>query len=174
MNLRQSGNIITKEKSSTKFEVLEKKIKAPEQVKEPELKPQTELAPEMDSVLEGFAFGIPSLELDLNAAQALLSDVNGGVMSAQAVDTLPRTLSQPQLEYPSSAYENGVQGFVEVSLLVTELGQVEKVNVIKAEPKGVFEAVTITNVTQWKFEPAEYKGQRVSVWLNQTIKFALE
>ncbi len=174
MNLKTSTQQVAKKKSNTKFEILEKKVKVPEQVKKSDPEPKKDLAPKMDSILEGFAFGIPSLELDLNGAQAILNDVNGGIMSAQAVDTLPRNLSQPKLDYPSSAYEKGIQGFVEVSLLVSELGQVERVNILKANPKGIFEAVTKANVSQWRFEPAEYKGQRVSVWLNQTINFALE
>ncbi len=174
LNQKKSFNKNYAAKSTTRFEVLEKK-QAQEQPKaSTEPKKSSDLSPELDQVLEGFSFGLPSLELDLSAGQALLNGANDGVMSAQAVDVLPKSLTQPELNYPASAAEKGIQGFVEVSLLVSELGQVEKVNILKASPKGVFEAAAQASVSQWRFQPAEYKGKKVAVWLNQTINFALE
>ncbi|HEX7235578.1 MAG TPA: TonB family protein, partial [Gammaproteobacteria bacterium] len=42
-------------------------------------------------------------------------------------------------QYPSAAASSGVEGFVEVSFMVTALGRVENAVVTAAEPKGVFE-----------------------------------
>lgn len=174
LNLKKPLPKIKESQSTTRFDVAEKKNVVQEEVKQQEVPQNQDLTPELDTVLEGFSFGIPSLELDMNAAQALLNGANSGVMSAQAVDVLPKVLNQPAVSYPPTAQEKGIQGLVEVSLLVSELGKVEKVNINRAEPKGVFEGVAKANVLQWKFEPAEYNGKKVSVWLNQTINFVLE
>lgn len=174
LNLKKTFNKKYDTKSTTRFEVLEKKKVSESPKTNVQTEKRTDLNPQLDSVLEGFSFGLPSLELDFNAGQALLNGANDGVMTAQSVDVLPKTLVQPELSYPTSAAEKGIQGFVEVSLLVSELGQVEKVNVLKSNPKGVFESSAQASVLQWRFQPAEYKGKKVAVWLNQTINFSLE
>lgn len=161
-------------KKTTRFEVLEKKTVAESKPQPSENKKPQDLAPNIDSVLEGFSFGIPALELDIGSHEALMNGANDGVMSAQAVDVLPKVMSKPNLNYPASAAEKGIQGLVEVSLLVSELGQVEKVSINRSEPEGIFEAATQASVKQWRFSPAEYKGKKVAVWLNQTINFSLE
>lgn len=174
LNLKKDFNKKYDTKSTTKFDVVERKKVVEEKVNQEQIQKRTDLTPELDSVLEGFSFGLPSLELDINAGQSLLNGTNDGIMSAQAVDILPKPLAQPEMAYPSSAAEKGIQGFVEVSLLVSDLGQVEKVNVLNAKPKGVFEDAARASVIRWRFEPAEYKGKKVAVWLNQKINFSLE
>lgn len=174
LNLKKDFNKKNDSKSTTKFDVVERKKVIEEKMNPEQVQKRTDLAPELDSVLEGFSFGLPSLELDINAGQSLLNGANDGVMSAQAVDVLPKAMSQPEMTYPTSAAEKGIQGFVEVSLLVSDLGQVEKVNILNANPKGIFEDAARASVIQWRFEPAEYKGKKVAVWLNQKINFSLE
>lgn len=160
--------------SSTKFSIVEKKIKAVEKPQETVDKKNEDLAPDLDASLEGLSFGIPSLELDINAGSSLLNGVNDGVMTAQAVDILPKVLFRPPLEYPSKAASDGISGEVILNLLISELGQVEKVKVNKSTPQGFFEIAASKNVKKWKFEPAEYNGKKVAVWMNQTIEFNLE
>jgi protein TonB len=174
LNSKKVFNNKSQKQSATKFEVIERKKITEEQIKPEKTKQRSDLAPELDSVLEGFTFGLPSLELDLNAGQSLLSGANDGVMSAQSVDVLPKALIQTEMAYPTTAAEKGIQGYVEVSLLVNDLGQVEKVNIINSNPAGIFEETTKSSVSQWRFQPAEYKGKKVAVWLNQKINFSLE
>lgn len=174
LNLKKNFDQKKNSQTATKFDIKERKKVIEETVKPEQVLRKNELTPELDSVLEGFTFGLPSLELDLNAGQSLLSGANDGVMSAQSVDVLPKAITQAEMSYPTSAAEKGIQGFVEVSLLVSDLGQVEKVNILKANPPGIFEEAAKSSVSQWRFEPAEYKGKKVAVWLNQKINFSLE
>ena len=174
LNLKKNFDQKKNSQTATKFDIKERKKVIEETVKPEQVQRKNELTPELDSVLEGFTFGLPSLELDLNAGQSLLSGANDGVMSAQSVDVLPKAITQAEMSYPTSAAEKGIQGFVEVSLLVSDLGQVEKVNILKANPPGIFEEAAKSSVSQWRFEPAEYKGKKVAVWLNQKINFSLE
>lgn len=174
LNLKKNFDQKKSSQTATKFDIKERKKVIEEKAKPEQVQRKNELTPELDSVLEGFTFGLPSLELDLNAGQSLLNGANDGVMSAQSVDVLPKAITQAEMSYPTSAAEKGIQGFVEVSLLVSDLGQVEKVNVLKANPPGIFDEAAKSSVSQWRFEPAEYKGKKVAVWLNQKINFSLE
>ena len=54
-------------------------------------------------------------------------------------------------QYPPSAAEKGVEGFVEVSFTVTPLGLVEDATVTSAEPPGVFEPAALAAITRWRY-----------------------
>jgi protein TonB len=54
-------------------------------------------------------------------------------------------------QYPPSAAEKGVEGFVEVSFTVTALGLVENAIVTSAEPPGVFERAALAAITRWRY-----------------------
>jgi protein TonB len=57
--------------------------------------------------------------------------------------------------YPSSAAENGAEGFVEVSFTVTALGLVENAIVTSAEPPGVFERAALSAISRWRYSADE-------------------
>jgi TonB family protein len=58
-------------------------------------------------------------------------------------------------QYPPAAAENGVEGFVEVSFKVTDLGLVEDATVTSAEPAGVFERAALAAITRWRYGAQE-------------------
>ncbi|HSC14738.1 MAG TPA: energy transducer TonB [Gammaproteobacteria bacterium] len=58
-------------------------------------------------------------------------------------------------QYPPSAAENGVEGFVEISFTVTALGLVEQAIVTSAEPPGVFERAALAALTRWRYGAEE-------------------
>ena len=129
----------------------------------------------LDSSLSGIDFGIPGLEAtNLNDMQnSLLGDTNDVVMTDDSVDSPPRPTYQAPVEYPRSARSQGVQGYVVLSLLISAAGEIEKVQVLEAEPAGVFEQSAIEGVRNWRFEPAQYQGRNVKVWARQRVRFDL-
>jgi TonB family protein len=58
-------------------------------------------------------------------------------------------------KYPPSAASSGVEGFVEVSFTVTDLGRVENATVMAAEPPGVFEQSASAAIARWRYGAEE-------------------
>lgn len=129
----------------------------------------------LDSSLSGIDFGIPGLEAgNLNDLQdQLLGDTDNVVMTDDSVDAPPRPTYQAPVQYPRGARSQGVQGYVVLSLLISAAGEIEKVQVLEAEPAGVFDQAAIEGVRNWRFEPAQYQGRNVKVWARQRVRFDL-
>ena len=103
----------------------------------------------------------------------LLGDMKDAAMTADTVEQAPVIIKTAPLDYPKLARKQGIKGYVTMNLLVAPNGQVEKTHIVASVPKGVFDTVATTSVKQWKFQPGVNKGQTVAVWVEQTIKFAL-
>ncbi len=82
----------------------------------------------------------------------------------------PKNLKKSSVEYPESARKQKLEGNVQLSLLISETGQVLEVKVIKSAHPVLDEAATRT-VKQWVYEPATKKGIPVRVWLTTSITF---
>ena len=93
------------------------------------------------------------------------------VMSEGSVDAPPRPSERVAPEYPEEAHALGTEGKVTLSLLISKTGSVERVRVVKANPKGIFEDAAKAAVQQWRFEPGRYQGDPVRVWARQVINF---
>ena len=131
--------------------------------------------PKITGSLSGMSFGIP--EFDAAAVgkigDSLLGNVKDLVMTEDAVDDPPRVRSHTEVQYPASARARDITGYVTLSLLVNERGEVEKAKVLEAQPAGIFEEAASASVKQWRFDPAFYQGNAVRVWVKQTVHFKL-
>ncbi len=155
----------------------------PEPVPEPEPQPEpepTEAPPpppmaELDSAIGGVDIPVPGLDAnELNPAAGEGEGDEDLVMTDETVDDAPRPAEQLELEYPSGAKREGVEGFVTVSLLIDDQGQVQRVRVLEQQPQGVFEQAATRAARNWSFEPARYQGEPVKVWARQKIRFELD
>ena len=95
------------------------------------------------------------------------------VMTDDTVDKPPQPVRQTAMQYPPKAKAQGVEGYVLVSLLIGDNGEVQKVRVLESEPGGVFEQTAVNAIRQWRFQPAQYQGKNVKVWARQKIRFNL-
>lgn len=77
-------------------------------------------------------------------------------------------------QYPYRAQRRGIEGWVKVSLLITEQGTVQDVVVVEAKPEGVFDNAAIQAVMKWKFKPRIQHGQVVAVRAEQVVTFKLD
>jgi len=129
----------------------------------------------LDSSLSGIDFGLPGFNAsDLNNLQdELLGDTRDVVMTDDSVDSPPRPTYQAPMQYPRSARSRGVEGYVVLSLLISATGEIEKVQVLEAQPSGVFEEAALQGVRDWQFQPAQYQGRNVRVWARQKVRFDL-
>lgn len=96
------------------------------------------------------------------------------IMSEKTVDEPPRAIRKPAALYPQDAADQGIQGYVQLRLLVNRDGIVKKVHVEKAAPAGVFEEAARQAAIRWSFSPAMFEGQPVSVWVRQRMIFSLD
>lgn len=171
-----------KDKRALSFEVV-KNVKTPEKPKpKPKPKPRPKQsnvpppAPIMASLgvgLSGIDFGVGGYDVSSDVAvdETLLGDTSNAVMTGETVDQKPRAIKRPPLKYPARAMAKQIEGFVMLSVLIDEQGNVADVKVIESDPPGTFDQAAIQNIKKWKFEPARYDGKAVSLWVNQPISF---
>ena len=86
----------------------------------------------------------------------------------------PVLVRQVRPTYPAAAARRKQEGWVEVSFTVGANGAVTDVNVLRAQPRGVFDRDAVRAVSQWQFEPALDNGKTVSRQMTRRIEFALK
>lgn len=168
---------VTKEVS---FEVAAAKRPPPSQKPPPPRRTPPKSAPPpaamLGASLSGLSFGLSAFEdLDVGGGSALEGGSAGDVvMTESTVDVAPKPVERVAPEYPSRARSKSVEGYVNLSVLVDEAGVVRNVQVLEAEPPGVFDEAARTAVQGWRFEPGIYQGRPVPVRVQQMMRFALE
>lgn len=141
-------------------------------------KPKLEVeAPELSFALNArLAQGMPVNPPEVEAPPpppTVASPLPGTGFELGQVDTVPKLLASVRPVYPYNARRKGIEGWVKVRFLVTEQGRVERLSVLEAEPKGVFEDAVLSAVRQWRFTPGRIKNQPVPTWVVAPLKFAL-
>lgn len=129
-------------------------------------------APLIGAGLSGMSFGLDALAGGLgDDAEALLGDVDDIVMTAETVDALPSPLHQPPPAVPERARQQGLEGLVVVSLLISTEGRVQDVRITESRPPGLFDEGVLSAVQQWTFRPATYQGQPVPLRIDYPFRF---
>ncbi len=119
-------------------------------------------------------FGPGAIDLS-EGASALLGNAGDVVMTADSVDGLPVPTSQSAVPYPAQARARGITGHVTLSLSFDARGALTDVQVVDAQPPGVFEDAATKTVRMWRFQPATYQGAPVPVsGVEITLDFDLE
>jgi len=91
--------------------------------------------------------------------------VSGGVLQGSAI-------AKAQPEYPPVAKAAGVQGAVQVMIVVDEQGNVLTVDVVSGHP--LLREAAAKAAQQWKFKPTELSGNAVKVQGTLTFNFTLD
>lgn len=77
--------------------------------------------------------------------------------------------------YPSRAASRGIEGFVELSFTVDELGNVVDPVVLNAYPEGYFENAALQSIKRWRYSPATENGDPIpTLDVRQRIVFQME
>ncbi len=90
------------------------------------------------------------------------------------LDEPPRALVRTTPVYPYKARQRGIEGFVEVKLLVQADGTVASVEILAAQPKGVFDSAALKAVPHWKFSPGKIEGRNVPSWVVTRVVFSFD
>jgi periplasmic protein TonB len=112
------------------------------------------------------AFTVPKLPMSVGGPY--IGPVRQGTPDR---DFMAITRVAPQ--YPYRAQRRGIEGWVRVSLLITEQGTVQDVVVVDAEPEGIFDQAAIQAVSKWKCKPRIQNGKAMAVRAEQTVNFKL-
>lgn len=75
--------------------------------------------------------------------------------------------------YPLSAAQNQIEGYVELLFTITETGSVEGPKVIDSSPPEIFDEHAIKAILNYKFIPAREGGQPVRQEATQRIEFKI-
>lgn len=102
-------------------------------------------------------------------AQGSESKDGSGVSGNSGVVVLSRVLPQ----YPPSARNRRIEGWVLVEITVSRAGSVSTAHVVDANPKRLFDQAALNAIRQWKFKPAYRQGQAVEQRVRQKIHFRL-
>lgn len=87
------------------------------------------------------------------------------------VDVRAAPLKMQALIYPAEAFQLRLYGVVKLRVFINENGGIDAVNVIEANPPGVFDSAAVAAMVTSKFSPAEKNGHSVKNQKLIEIKF---
>lgn len=161
---------------------------APEQEEELPPPEEAEPAPPKPKLIDQAAFNprLPKLSLDLSpidtpSVPLSLSPPEFPANSLKPIQSAAPSFDEqlfplltPDPLYPRRAKRARLEGWVNISFTIGLNGSVSDVQVLSAEPEGIFENNTIRAVKNWKFKPQLLGGKPSARRVVQTIHFALE
>lgn len=77
-------------------------------------------------------------------------------------------------EYPQAARRQRVEGWIKIQFVVDEQGRVGQIEVLAAQPQGMFEPSVRRCVVGWRFKAGTIDGRPVKALVHQTIYFRLD
>jgi len=153
-----------------------KELKSVKQLKKNLQQPR----PEMPKLTLPFAINpkLPSLVGDLVMPQMAMLDLGlKGTRTTFAMGEIDHplipTVQTPPF-YPLRARRNGIEGWVKVSFIVSTKGLVEKVSILSANPKNIFDQAVRRCVMGWRFKPGTVDGVPVKTAVETTVRFNLD
>ena len=76
--------------------------------------------------------------------------------------------------YPPQALRAGTRGWVELEFTITPSGAVRDIDVVSAEPAGVFERAASEALAAWRFRPRVVNGRPVAQRSTVTLRFDID
>ncbi len=108
---------------------------------------------------------------DLGGIDAGLGDPSSAM--ARDGDATPIVRIEPR--YPVKAARDGKEGYVVLSFTINEMGGVEDVEVIQAEPRRLFDQEARRALRKWKYKPKIVDGKPVRQTAQQVrLDFSLD
>ena len=111
-----------------------------------------------------------SVARETAAKPAAASDMAPGVVAA---DEMNRIAARDPV-YPTQALRDGTRGWVELEFTITASGSVRDIDVVAAEPRGVFDAAASAAVADWRYKPRVVNGQPVAQRSRVTLRFDVD
>lgn len=97
---------------------------------------------------------LPKPDMDLAVPFESYLDVN-------AVDVRAEPANDVVLSYPIAAYVQRIAGVVRLNLFISEEGKIDRIELVEAKPRGIFEKEAMETVSKLYFHPATRYGRPV-------------
>ncbi len=109
---------------------------------------------------------------DLTALNQRLAQLKQTPAGAQEVTEASLTrLKGIDLDYPRDALKKSIEGWVDLSYVVTTEGKVTNVKVLGSSPQGVFEAAATNALSRVRYKPQTQDGKAIAVGTKLRIAF---
>lgn len=99
------------------------------------------------------------ITFDMPAVDTGGVNVNIGGVGAMARDGEATPIVRIEPKYPVQAARDGKEGWVKLSFTINEVGGVEDVKVIEADPKRIFDREARRALKKWKYKPKIVDGK---------------
>lgn len=132
----------------------------------PKIEPQEPESSEPDA--GAVSFNMPGVDLGGNSI-----DIGSPGALQRDGEATPIVRIEPR--YPIQAARDGKEGWVRLSFTINEVGGVEDVEVIEAQPKRVFDREARRALRKWKYKPKIVEGKPVKQFnMKVQLDFKLE
>lgn len=118
----------------------------------------------------GYVTRRPEVAVAANSSAPIVATFDGERIVWRDLEAL--VLTDPV--YPPHALRQRIEGWVEVEFTVSEQGATRDVDVVGAEPPGVFEAAATEAVAAWRFRPRIVNGLPTPQRSAVTLRFSVE
>jgi protein TonB len=115
---------------------------------------------------------IPNLNNPLVGGDGIFLGNFGSIDKTEEGDIIPIVVIRPM--YPRDAAMQGLEGWVKVAFIITEVGTVKEPRVIDADPPRIFNREALRAILKWKFKPRVVDGVAVEREATQVIDFSLD
>jgi TonB family protein len=127
------------------------------------------------TLLLGGATALGYAGADLAAAETALRTARSPVPVAPRIPqpVAPKRTKYVAPKYPNDALEDGIEGWVDVSFLVSAAGDVTDARVEAAQPRARFDRAALSSVRQWKFEARPAEAVDPTLRIKTRVRFEL-
>jgi len=76
------------------------------------------------------------------------------------------------IEYPLELWDRGVEGAILLRLRVTEMGEVDSVEVAESSGHAGLDSAAVNGARRMQFQPGRKDGKRVRMWATLPVEFS--
>ena len=134
--------------------------------------PQSNTQDQTPAPVTAPALSLSPLSTDLSVGDLVSS--SGLLDGVSVADAEVAPLVRPPAVYPARAKMRNIEGSVTARLTIRPDGTVSDVEIIQAEPQGVFEREAMRAMYRYRFSPKMVNGEAVTQTATQTLEFSLQ